>query len=947
MLRPKVLAHLALAVAAVLPTALAQAAERTQNTLLSSVTGIAPVFRKHNFGGRGPAAEISSGLPPIVLTVPEAEQEKGDVVIGKQVKNPARRPLRLPGVPVITGSTTPAENGPESTPPADITDVVDVPNIPAVPEEADANEALTVPDVPDVPDVPPPVMGARTVGASHDEKPALTPGEPFSPGLPQTTPPPLYLEVLINGVPKNLVAEFFPLAGGQFAARAKELSDIGIRPPEGASDDDLVNLADLGATVTYDEAEQTIDIRIAPEKLKTQVVDLSGRREAPQITPGGIGFVLNYNVFASARAENRFTRTTFDGVSSQLESWVYSPMGTLFTSGLVRTQGLKRPKAIRLDTYWTYTDLKHAIRYRVGDLISSGPSWARPVRMGGAQVSRSFSLRPDIVTAPLPELSGTAAVPTAIDVYVNNLKVHSGEVAPGPFSIQNIPALSQGGVARLIMRDAQGREVVREQRFYVSPRLLRKGLAEFSFSVGVPRNGYGTRSFDYIWKHPGIVASGRYGLSNSITLEGHAELSRHLALVGGGLNFSLFGRALMSVSGAVSHSSRGTGFLSNVALETRIGGIAINATSMRTYGPYTDLAALAAIRAHLKTGVSGITSLPDVPRAVESLNVGYTFSTGTTLAANLVHAKPRKGVATDNLNISLSQSLWGKASLYVTGLVDLDAPKKPAIFAGFSMPLGGNVTSSASANYDAQGRYRVSASVSKPLKMKDGAVGWRARVTYGDLKSAEAALAWRSPVATVRGTAMQVNKASLAQLSVDGALVVADGSVFATNRITDAFAVVNAGAPGVRVRYENREVGKTRGDGRLLVTSLRSLQRNKISIDPETMPVDAIVESDKSFVVPGERAGVVVNFRTKRLTRAALVILHDAEGKPLPPGAEVTLEGVEETFAVGYDGETFLDGLGETNRITVQTEDGACQATFAFTPRKGEVQPVIGPVVCR
>ena len=336
-----------------------------------------------------------------------------------------------------------------------------------------------------------------------------------------------------------------------------------------------------------------------------------------------------------------------------------------------------------------------------------------------------------------------------------------------------------------------------------------------------------------------------------------------------------------------------------------------------------------------------------MPQAVESLNVGYAFSTGTSLAASLVHAKPRQGEATDNLNISLSQTLWGKASVYVTGLVDLHNPQEPSIFAGFSMPLGGGVNGSASANYDAQGRYRASASVSKPLKMKDGAVGWRARVTYGDLKSAEASLAWRSPVATVRGAAMQINKASLAQLSVNGALVVADGSLFATNRVTDAFAVVNAGAPGVRVRYENREVGKTRGDGRLLISSLRSLQRNKISIDPETMPVDAIVEDDKTYVIPGVRAGVVVNFNTKRMTRAALVILHDANGKPLPPGAEVRLAGAEETFAVGYDGETFLDGLRENNHVTVQTDAGTCEASFVFRPRKGEVQPVIGPVTCR
>ncbi len=789
----------------------------------------------------------------------------------------------------------------------------------------------------------------------EDEKDAaaLTPGPPLDPALEMQTGIPLYLEVYINGHPTNLIAEFVQLPGNGFAARAKELDDLGFLLPEGKADDELIRLSELGATARYDEAEQRLYITVDTQRLKKKVIDLAGtNRQKPELTPSGTGFVLNYGLYASGRSEKTFTRTAFEGISANLEGWVYSPHGTVFSSGLLKLENTSgtgktrlRGRAIRLDTYWTYADLKSATTWLVGDIITSGPAWARPVRLGGVKVSRSFRLRPDIITVPLPSLSGTAAVPTTIDVYVNNLKVHSGMVEPGPFEIHNIPAISQGGVARLVMRDASGREIVREQSFFVSPRLLREDLMEFSIAAGIPRNSYGDASFDYAWKHPGLAGSMRYGLSNTLTLEAHGEAARNLVMAGGGVNFTLFNQAVISLAGAVSHSKEGMGYLTHAVLETGFAGFQLNASSLRTWGDFVDLAGVDASRI-APDAATAISSMTTYPKAVESVSIGYTLSDlHASVVTSLVHADPRDGKRTLTLNLSYQQGLWGKASLYVTGIVDVQDPGKPSVFAGFHMPLGGDRSLNTGGSYDAKGRYRAEMSIYKPLQMKDNAVGWQARVTYGDLKSLSASLAWRAPVMTIRGNVMQLGKGTTGHLSIDGALVVADRAVFAANRIMDAFAVVNAGAPGVRVRYENREVGKTRGDGRLLVTQLRSLERNKISIDPETLPVDAIVEDDKTYVVPGVRAGVVVNFKTRRTTDAALVILHDANGKPLPPGTEVRLEGVEEVFMVGYDGETYLEGLKKSNRIIAATDKGECQVSFSFSPGK-EVQPVIGPLTC-
>ena len=50
------------------------------------------------------------------------------------------------------------------------------------------------------------------------------------------------------------------------------------------------------------------------------------------------------------------------------------------------------------------------ISYQAGDVVSNALTWSSSVRMGGLRVSRNFSVRPDLVTYPLLNLSGSAAV---------------------------------------------------------------------------------------------------------------------------------------------------------------------------------------------------------------------------------------------------------------------------------------------------------------------------------------------------------------------------------------------------------------------------------------------------------------------------------------------------------------------------------------------------------
>ena len=112
-------------------------------------------------------------------------------------------------------------------------------------------------------------------------------------------------------------------------------------------------------------------------------------------------------------------------------------------------------------------------------------------------MQRDFATRPDLVTLPLPSFSGSAAVPSTVDVYVNSVRTISQDVDGGPFRLTNLPILSGQGNASIIVRDSLRPRRHTTLPFLVSNKLLRGGLFDFSAEAGVPRLFYGVRSNIY------------------------------------------------------------------------------------------------------------------------------------------------------------------------------------------------------------------------------------------------------------------------------------------------------------------------------------------------------------------------------------------------------------------------------------------------------------------
>ena len=143
----------------------------------------------------------------------------------------------------------------------------------------------------------------------------------------------------------------------------------------------------------------------------------------------------------------------------------------------------------RLETTWTIDRPNHMTSIRIGDSISSAGPGAAPVRFAGIQYARNFAVQPGYITMPLPGVSGSAAVPSVVDVYVNSALQGQQQVAPGPFELRNVPVPSGGGRVQLVMRDLLGREIVSEQSYYASAQLLRARPARFLLRSRLPARG--------------------------------------------------------------------------------------------------------------------------------------------------------------------------------------------------------------------------------------------------------------------------------------------------------------------------------------------------------------------------------------------------------------------------------------------------------------------------
>lgn len=761
---------------------------------------------------------------------------------------------------------------------------------------------------------------------------------------PATMDPPaanetLLLEVVVNGHSTGKIGEFV-MRRGTLYARPQELKDLGFRVPNTrAARAAMMALNDLrGIAWTMDTANQQLLVTAIDEALVPTIVQPAQREGTERQRPieSGTGLTLNYDTVGTfASGQNGGS-----GGSGSFDFRNFSPKGIAssdwitFAGTTLRSSGTK--PIVRLDSSYSYADVSSLRRYSVGDYIDSALSWSRPVHMEGVQIRSDFTMRPDLITFPLPTLAGSAAVPSTVDVLVNGSLASSNEVNPGPFEIPQLPVISGEGTITMTLTNSQGGQTTVSQPFYGASTLLAKGLQTFAGQAGLVRREWGLLSNDY-----GKMAGAAYyrrGLSQAFTVEAASETTPGMLMGGAGGAATLWHRALVSFDVAGSGGSAGVGELLSASLQHQGRFFGIGGSASEANSNYRDIAALngAPVLRKQVSLFSGLTL-----RHFGSLAVAYagvSDSPSPVAIPETVAVPLHSQVVTANYSRQLRH-----VSFYATEFRDLSTGGSSGLQAGLTIPLGAR--RSIAVGGTSEGAIEVQA---QQGVIRNGDWGYQAYVSHGGgAQQTFGIMQYKSPVGLFSAGVSDTSGQTTVRIESQGALSLVDRGLFPSNMIYDSFAIVDtAPVNHVRVYQENRDVGITDRSGRLLVPDMHAFDVNHIGIEAKDIPADADLGLDRRIVRPQDRSGVVVRFPIQ-FSHGALLKLVDRTGLPIPLGSTAMLLGASAPAPVGYDGEAYLEGLSAHNRVSVALVNGKrCTATFDYKPVAGDI-PTIGPVVCQ
>jgi outer membrane usher protein len=745
----------------------------------------------------------------------------------------------------------------------------------------------------------------------------------------------LLLDVIVNGHSIGKIGEFV-LRHGTLYARPKELRDLGFRVPNTrASRGTFMALNDLpGITWKMDTASQqllvvAVDAALVPTVIQPAQIEGPERRRPIE---SGTGLTLNYDTVGTFAGGQQ-------GGSGSFDLRNFSPWGITSSDWMTYAgsalQGSGTKPIVRLDSAYTYADVKSLRRYSVGDYIDSGLSWSRPVHMEGVQIRSDFTMRPDLVTFPLPILSGSAAVPSTVDVLVNGNLATSSQVSPGPFEVPQLPVISGEGTITMTLTNTQGGQVTVTQPFYGASTLLAKGLQTFAGQAGLVRREWGILSNDY-GKMAG-AAFYRRGLSQTFTFEATTETTPGAYMGGVGGAATLWHRALVNFDVAGSGSSAGAGELLSAGLQHLGRVFNLGGTVSVANSAFRDIAAMngSPIARKQISLFSGLAL-----KHFGSLGVAYagvSDSPPPVQVPNTLVGSLQSQIVTANYSRQFRH-----VSFYATEFRSLTTAGSSGLQAGLTIPLGRR--NSISVGGTSEGVVQVQAQQSAT---RIGDWGYQAYVSTGNTNTQTfGVVQYKSPVGLFSAGVDNSAGQTTVRLESQGALSLADKGLFPSNTIYDSFAIVDtAPLEHVHVYQENRDVGTTDKAGRLLVPDMRSFDVNHIGIEARDVPADADLALDKRIVRPQDRSGVVIRFPIQ-FSHGALLKLVDAAGLPIPLGSSVTLLGSSAAVPVGYDGEAYLEGLSSHNRIAIRLESGKhCAAAFDYKPVPGDI-PTIGPLRC-
>ena len=449
----------------------------------------------------------------------------------------------------------------------------------------------------------------------------------------------LIARVLVNTVNKGDIAILRDARGHTFVPLA-EYAKWGLSPG-GASvvivdGESYVDASAIpGLDAKFDPQTVTLDLRVAASALPATRINLGPERRADVIFPDENSFFFNYGFNASGDEDFNQRQYQFaTELAVRRGNWLfYNTTSQQWGSGA-------QSGFTRLLTNVQLDDRPNLRRWTFGDFFTPGFDLNGSVPLGGASLTKFYSMDPYFVQYPTAAFTTEVAFPSTVQVRIGGNLIAQRQVPPGPVDITNITnGITGGQNVSVVLRDPFGREQTLQQPFFFATNVgLAEGLHEYSYNLGFLRRQYGIESDNY----GDLAASAfhRYAFTNQLTLGLRGQATQSL------YNFGPFGTyqsplGIVGVGASIGGRDGGSGPAASAAYSYTGDNFSVNLGSLynsRDYAQLSDLISDLKIRTNqyasgsiyyqnlgsLTATYNGLTSY-DGPQA-KVINVTYTRS---------------------------------------------------------------------------------------------------------------------------------------------------------------------------------------------------------------------------------------------------------------------------------------------------------------------------------
>jgi outer membrane usher protein len=635
-----------------------------------------------------------------------------------------------------------------------------------------------------------------------------------------------------------------------------------------------------------------------------------------------LGVYINYDLAATS-TNGKQSRDSYSGF---LEAVVFNHYGSLVSNVFYRGSSSitdDQSNIVRAETYFQKDMPSRMQKLIIGDSLSGAGSWSRPVRFGGITWSSDFGLNSGFISAAAPSIYGSAALPSTVDVFIDNQKRQSNSVNPGPFQIDNFSTMSGTGLINLVVKDILGVERLSTQRFYSTPRILRKNLNEFSFEAGMERTNYGSKSNSY--ENPFVAGTFARGF-DGFTLEGRTEIQASRQAAGFNIASLIKNYAVIHLALAASKAEDKKGLRSIFGIEHSSKKVNFNLQIEHYDRDFVQMGA----------------SINEInPRQKKLMIFGLNIYNNIWLNTSVISQTNWNSDKFNLVSTSVTIPLTRNACLNTFVSKRLDRNQSYTIGLNVVVPFNTSRRLVMNSTQDTQAKIYNNVQLNHDIVNSNG-IGYRVMVNDSKAQEVFASVSADSPMNKSTLDLDKLKSGTSWRFRTSGSVGLFAGRPFASKKIGHgSFAVVKvADQPNVDIYQSNRKVARTNSSGLAFLPNLLPYQKNKISIKPEDLPFHLDVNETSQLITPQARSGVFINLDIHKANNRLVKVL-TAGGTIMPIGSKVHMMPSNTDFFIGKRGEVYLTGLSNKNTMLVSWQDDTCSAEISAPIDNTEINSIL------